>query len=120
MCLINWRTELLHKVRQPVISWIQVLIRLDWTGTNAWTDTTNTAYTITTAGSEGFLNILPIFLDHIFYPTLKPSGFVTEVFHINGKAEDSGVVYSEMQGVENTSYMLMDTRSVQDFTIGLG
>lgn len=28
-------------------------------GTNAWTDTTHTAYTLTTAGSEGFLRLLP-------------------------------------------------------------
>lgn len=37
-------------------------------GTNAWTDTTNTTYTIGTAGAEGFLSILPVFLDHILYP----------------------------------------------------
>jgi Zn-dependent M16 (insulinase) family peptidase len=29
-------------------------------GTNAWTDVDHTAYTITTAGSEGFLNLLPM------------------------------------------------------------
>ena len=39
-------------------------------GTNAWTDTDHTCYTMTTAGSEGFLNLLPIYLDHILYPTL--------------------------------------------------
>lgn len=70
-------------------------------GTNAWTDTTNTTYTITTAGEEGFLRILPVYMDHVLYPTLKDTGFTTEVYHINGKGEDGGVVYSEMQGVEN-------------------
>ncbi|KAK9896120.1 zinc metalloprotease [Cystobasidium minutum MCA 4210] len=70
-------------------------------GTNAWTDTTNTTYTITTAGEEGFLRILPVYLDHVLYPTLKDAGFTTEVYHTNGKGEDGGVVYSEMQGVEN-------------------
>ena len=39
-------------------------------GTNAWTDTDHTCYTFTTAGSEGFLNLLPIYLDHILNPTL--------------------------------------------------
>lgn len=33
--------------------------------------------------------------------------FVTEVHHIDGKGHDSGVVYSEMQGRENTSGDLM-------------
>ena len=42
-------------------------------GTNAWTDVDHTCYTVTTAGSEGFLNILPIYLDHILYPTLTVS-----------------------------------------------
>jgi Zn-dependent M16 (insulinase) family peptidase len=69
-------------------------------GTNAWTDTD---YTIETAGEQGFLQFLPIFVDHILYPTLTDASFVTEVHHITPEAEDAGVVYSEMQGRENTS-----------------
>lgn len=34
-------------------------------GTNAWTDTDHTAYTIGCAGGEGFLRILPVYIDHI-------------------------------------------------------
>lgn len=76
-------------------------------GTNAWTDVDHTAYTIETVGQEGFLRLLPIFVDHILYPTLTESGCYTEVHHINGKGENAGVVYSEMQGVENTGPNLM-------------
>lgn len=79
-------------------------------GTNAWTDTDHTAYTIETVGQEGFLKLLPIFVDHILYPTLTESGCYTEVHHINGKGEDAGVVYSEMQGVENTGPSLINLR----------
>ncbi|KAF8898648.1 Metalloenzyme, LuxS/M16 peptidase-like protein [Infundibulicybe gibba] len=75
-------------------------------GTNAWTDTDHTAYTISTAGQQGFLQLLPIYVDHILYPTITKAGYVV-VHHINGKGEDSGVVYSEMQGRENTSGDLM-------------
>uniref|UniRef100_A0A182YI36 Uncharacterized protein n=1 Tax=Anopheles stephensi TaxID=30069 RepID=A0A182YI36_ANOST len=71
-------------------------------GTNAWTDRDHTCYTMTTAGSEGFLSLLPVYLDHILYPTLTDSGFTTEVHHITGHGEDGGVVYCEMQGRENT------------------
>lgn len=39
-------------------------------GTNAWTDTDHTCYTMETAGSEGFLTLVPIFLEHILYPVL--------------------------------------------------
>lgn len=71
-------------------------------GTNAWTDTDHTCYTMTTAGSGGFLSLLPVYLDHILYPTLTDSGFATEVHHISEEGEDGGVVYCEMQGRENT------------------
>lgn len=43
-------------------------------GTNAWTDVDHTCYTVSTAGSEGFLNLLPIYLEHVLYPTLTVSG----------------------------------------------
>ncbi|GAB0090020.1 Peptidase_M16 domain-containing protein [Sergentomyia squamirostris] len=71
-------------------------------GTNAWTDTDHTCYTMTTAGSDGFLELLPVYLDHILYPTLSDSGFITEVHHVSGEGEDGGVVYCEMQGRENS------------------
>ena len=45
-------------------------------GTNAWTSTDHTAYTMETAGSEGFLNLLPIYLDHVLYPTLTVRDFL--------------------------------------------
>ncbi|KAL5495204.1 hypothetical protein ACEPAI_667 [Sanghuangporus weigelae] len=79
-------------------------------GTNAWTSDDHTCYTVETAGSQGFLQILPIYVDHILFPTLKHSAYVTEVHHIDPSGNDSGVVYSEMQGVENTPGDLMKLR----------
>lgn len=66
-------------------------------GTNAWTATDHTAYTLETAGGEGLLNLLRIFVDHVLYATLTEEGFVTEVHCVNGEGEDKGVVYCEMQ-----------------------
>lgn len=54
-------------------------------GTNAWTDIDHTCYTMETAGTGGFLSLLPIFLEHILYPTLTDEGFLTEVHHITEK-----------------------------------
>ena len=71
-------------------------------GTNAWTNIANTVYTVQTAGYDGFLTLLPVYVDHILYPTLTESAFVTEVYHVNEKGQDGGVVFSEMQGRENT------------------
>ncbi|XP_033325130.2 uncharacterized protein C05D11.1 [Megalopta genalis] len=78
-------------------------------GTNAATFVDFTYYTMTTAGSEGFLSLMPVYLDHILYPTLMDSAYVTEVHHIDGKGEDAGVVYCEMQGVEQTGESLVYT-----------
>jgi len=77
-------------------------------GTNAWTATDHTAYTLSTAGSEGAINLLPIFADHVLFPTITDAGFVTEVHHINGQGENKGVVYCEMQGRENSEGSLVD------------
>jgi Zn-dependent M16 (insulinase) family peptidase len=66
--------------------------------TNAWTSVDHTCYTLTTAGAEGFINILPIYVDHILFPALADASFYTEVHHISNSREDAGVVYSEMQG----------------------
>ena len=88
-------------------------------GTNAWTATDSTVYTLKTAGHRGLLNMLPIYADHILYPTLSDSCFTTEVHHITGEGEDKGVVYCEMQGRENNDSSLID-RAVQDLLFPSG
>nr|CAH7739234.1 unnamed protein product [Callosobruchus chinensis] len=72
-------------------------------GTNAWTDIDHTCYTMETAGSEGFLALMPIFLEHILYPVLTEEAFITEVYHITEEGKDAGVVFCEMQGRENSA-----------------
>lgn len=100
------------------------------------------AYTIGCAGGDGFLKILPVYVDHILvripslavypsldsatltpcppppslgllqYPTLTKEGFTTEVHHVDGKGENAGVVYAEMQARENGSSDLMALKCV--------
>ncbi|KAI4206241.1 MAG: hypothetical protein LQ346_001212 [Caloplaca aetnensis] len=82
-----------------------------YSNTNAWTATDHTAYTLDTAGWDGFAQILPIYLEHVIVPTLTDAGCYTEVHHVDGAGQDAGVVYSEMQGVQNTQGELMDLRS---------
>lgn len=82
-----------------------------YSNTNAWTATDHTVYTLDTAGWEGFAQILPVYLEHVIVPTLKDSGCYTEVHHINGEGNDAGVVYAEMQGVQNNQGELMDLKS---------
>lgn len=56
-------------------------------GTNAWTATDHTCYTLYTAGCEGALNLLPVYADHILNPLLTDNAFTTEVHHITGDGE---------------------------------
>ena len=97
----------------------QVANRAFSSGANASTATDNTSYTVSTAGEQGFLQLLPVYVDHILYPTLTEAAFLTEVsdrgaslypsidvtnqiHHVDGEGKDSGVVYCEMQGCDNT------------------
>lgn len=82
-----------------------------YSGTNAWTATDHTAYTLETAGWEGFSQILPLYLEHVLLPTLTDEGVVTEVWHVDGEGNDAGVVYSEMQSVENSGPEIMDLKA---------
>lgn len=82
-----------------------------YSNTNAWTATDHTAYTLDTAGWEGFAQILPVYLEHVIVPTLTDEGCYTEVHHIDPEGNDAGVVYSEMQGVQNDQGELMDLKS---------
>ncbi|KAJ5105494.1 hypothetical protein NUU61_002841 [Penicillium alfredii] len=79
-----------------------------YSNTNAWTATDHTAYTLDTAGWEGFARILPVYLEHVIAPTLTDEGCYTEVHHVDGSGDDAGVVYSEMQGVQNNAAELID------------
>ncbi|KAJ6640346.1 hypothetical protein Bhyg_13096, partial [Pseudolycoriella hygida] len=56
----------------------------------------STCYTSSHVGKDGLLKLLPIYLDHILYPTLVYSQFITEVYHVKGDGSDGGVVYSEI------------------------
>jgi len=82
-----------------------------YSGTNAWTAVDHTAYTLETAGWDGFAQILPVYLEHVMVPTLTDDACLTEVHHIDGEGNDAGVVYSEMQGVQYGSSELMDLRA---------
>ncbi|GAA5808872.1 hypothetical protein MFLAVUS_002271 [Mucor flavus] len=92
-------------------------------GTNAWTDIDHTCYTITTAGSDGFLQLLPVYVDHILFPTLTNEGFYTEVHHIDQNGEDAArensindrmqrklqhLIYPKESGYQNEAGGLME------------
>jgi Zn-dependent M16 (insulinase) family peptidase len=82
-----------------------------YSGTNAWTAVDHTAYTLESAGWEGFAQILPVYLEHVILPTITDEACLTEVHHIDGEGNDAGVVYSEMQAVQYRSAEVMDLKA---------
>lgn len=82
-----------------------------YSNTNAWTAVDHTAYTLETAGWDGFAQILPVYLEHVILPNITDDACVTEVHHIDGEGNDAGVVYSEMQALQYSSTELMDLRA---------
>lgn len=71
-------------------------------GTNAWTATDHTAYTVTTAGADGAAAVLPVLLSHVLVPRLDDDAYAGEVMHVRGDGSRAGVVYQEMLGRERT------------------
>ena len=52
-----------------------------------------------TAGTSGFLQILPIYLDHILFPNLRKEDFQTEVHHISGRGRSDASTKSRFPEV---------------------
>ncbi|KAA6372130.1 MAG: putative secreted zinc metalloprotease [Streblomastix strix] len=60
-------------------------------GTNSWTATDHSCYTTKTAGYEGMIAVLPVYIHYLLFPTLTAQAFATEVHHIDGEGKDNGV-----------------------------
>lgn len=96
--------------KYPYKGFLDTLGNRLFSSTNAWTAVDQTVYNITTAGWEGFKTILPIYLDHILHPTLTDEACLTEVYHIDEKGDEKGVVFCEMQGYETQPSFQVFTR----------
>ena len=46
------------------------------------------------------MKIFPIYMEHVFFPTMKDNDYITEIHHINKNGKDGGVVYSEMKAID--------------------
>lgn len=94
--------------KYPYKGLLDILGNLAFSSTNAWTATDQTVYTLSTAGWDGFKMLLPVYLDHLFNPTITDEACYTEVYHVDGDGKEKGVVYSEMQGIENQSWFIQN------------
>lgn len=78
--------------KYPYKGLLDKLSTRSYSDTNAWTDVSETVYTLSSAGWESFAQILPVYLDHLILPTNTDAACYTEVHHVDGKGEDAGYV----------------------------
>jgi Zn-dependent M16 (insulinase) family peptidase len=88
-------------------------------GTNAYTADDHTCYTFATSSLDGLLRMLPVYLDHIFRPTIDEAVVAREVFHRNEEG-GRGVVYCEMGGREWSEADQLDLALRRGLVKGMG
>lgn len=74
----------------------------------AYTGVDRTVYSVSSADEDSFLRVLPVYADHILYPTLTDESLRTEVYNVDEKGDNNGVVYCEMQAKENQHSHIRD------------
>lgn len=87
---------------------------------NSWTGDDHVFYSIECVGAESFLSVLPIYMDHILYPMLSDTTFLTEVHHVTEEGKDGGEIYCEMQRQENTEEGRLNIEMMKQLYPGTG
>ena len=79
-------------------------------GTNAYTANEYTCYTATTAGVEGFVSLLPCYVDHVFRRTRNAdaAAFASEIYHARADGRKAGVVMGGMAAREHSEADILD------------
>ncbi|KAJ1725212.1 hypothetical protein LPJ53_000635 [Coemansia erecta] len=91
--------------RYPHRGYLDALANCNFSqGTNAWTSGDHTCYTLEASSEQAVANVLPVYLDHVLHPVLRPDQFVTEVYHFDSAGREKGVVFSEMVARESGEY----------------
>ncbi|RHY27651.1 hypothetical protein DYB32_006639 [Aphanomyces invadans] len=90
---------------------------------NAMTANDHTMYPFATTNAKDFENLLGVYLDAVFFPTLHPLDFSQEGHRVEWSDDNStlqfkGVVLNEMKGVMSDSQNLFSTRLQQDLMQG--
>ena len=93
---------------------------------NAFTSSDSTAYPFATQNRKDFDNLLAVYLDAVFFPTLDPLDFAQEGWRVDFETPDDesqlvfkGVVYNEMKGCNECAIepIMATTCTIQSFRI---
>lgn len=97
-----------YPVRDPFFSMIRRSLN---TFMNAFTSNDWTAYPFATQNKKDFYNLMGVYLDAAFFPTLSELNFKQEGHRLeyeNNKLKYKGVVYNEMKGVYSSPSQIMN------------
>ncbi|XP_018058136.1 PREDICTED: uncharacterized protein C05D11.1-like [Atta colombica] len=59
-----------------------------------------TCYSMRTSETKGFFSLLPVYLDHILYPTLSEAAYIINVHHITKYGDNGGTFYFDTRTKE--------------------
>ncbi|SSD60544.1 uncharacterized protein SCODWIG_02305 [Saccharomycodes ludwigii] len=77
---------------------------------NTWDSADHVIYSLSSTGWEGFKKILPVYVDHLFNPTLTDEAFYTAIHHIDPDSlEDKGSFYELLQHLESQGWFCMNS-----------
>lgn len=94
-----------YPVKEPFVELIKSSLN---TFLNAFTYPDKTCYPVASCNERDFYNLVDVYLDAVFHPTLTPDTLAQEGHHLemenpNDKVTIKGVVYNEMKGAYSSS-----------------
>lgn len=103
-----------YQVKEPFVHLLKSSVN---SYVNAWTSSEMTAYPVASANEADFTNLVSVYLDAIFAPTLsettfKQEGWRYELDDDNGELSYGGVVFNEMKG-SNASPQRINSQGVR-------
>ena len=80
---------------------------------NAFTFSDKTMYPVASKNEKDLMNLMDLYMDSVFFPTLSKETFLQEGWHYhltdkNNQLEYKGVVYNEMKGVFSSADSIID------------
>lgn len=114
-----------YPVKEPFVELLKGSLQ---TFLNAFTFPDKTCYPVASANLQDFYNLIDVYLDAVFFPSITENCFRQEGWHIEADGVDGpfsykGVVFNEMKGVYSSPDSVLAERSQQalfpDMTYGL-
>lgn len=104
-----------YPVKEPFVELMKSSLN---TFLNAFTYPDKTCYPVASCNLRDFYNLVDVYMDAVFHPTLTPDTLAQEGHHlelddVGGKVSIKGVVYNEMKGAYSSSDRVLSELSMR-------